>query len=197
MNRHPMTRKQVVTEIQRAWKERLVLRDASLVGVDLRGLNLWGADLTGADLTGADLSNVFASGATFDHADLSLANCSGATFQGASFVGARLIKTNLSLANLQKSSLRDAHLQEVRCFGAYFYGTILPSGGLPELVGVNFATFRRRTVEPQPAQPRVRPQTQREGLRSSSIQTEDETRRRTPYGRTSERPTGRGGLTPS
>lgn len=169
MNRHPMTRKQVAAEIRRSLQEqrRKNLRDASLVSVDLTGLNLRGADLTGADLTGANLSRVYAPGATFDRANLSRANCVGANLLKASLDGAQLVETNLSTANLEEASLRNAHLQAVRCFGACFYRTVLPLEGLDELVGVNYATFRKRArprVERRPVQPqpRVRPQISRQ-----------------------------------
>lgn len=104
------------------------LRDASLVGRELRGFNLSEANLRGADFTNCNLS-----AANFCHASLREANLMGANLReanlcganlreaaaiGAKLTGANLAGANCSAANLREANLSNACLQETNLIAA-------------------------------------------------------------------------------
>ena len=90
---------------------RANLRNANLIGADLRDADLSGANLRYADLSGADLSGADLSGANLRYADLSGADLSGADLSGA----------NLRNANLIGADLRDADLSGAVLMGSISY----------------------------------------------------------------------------
>lgn len=90
------------------------LRDAILVGSDLRVVDLANASLYRADLTHASLSQAILTGADFRFANLSNANFVNADLAGARFggYGAKLTNANLQ-ANVDGADFREADLTDV------------------------------------------------------------------------------------
>ena len=78
------------------------LRDANLIGANLRDANLRDANLIGANLRDANLID---------------ANLIGANLRGADLYGANLRGADLYGADLYGANLRDAELQNVKFYG--------------------------------------------------------------------------------
>ncbi len=72
-------------DLRGARAERIVLRDAVLIGADLRGADLRSADLRSADLTDADLRDADLRGANLRGAGLSDTLVAGARFGAARY----------------------------------------------------------------------------------------------------------------
>ncbi len=99
------------------------LRQALLVGFDLRQANLSDADLSQAHLGGAYLDRAKLTGAKIREgrlfrAHLGGADLKGADLQGADLGGAHLSGADLTNANLSKSRLRGANLYGAALTGA-------------------------------------------------------------------------------
>ncbi len=83
-------------------------------GADLRCANLGGANLYGANLREVDLQNAHLWGANLYKADLSGANLSGAHLSGANLWKANLWQADLHQAYLWGADLRDVNLSEAK-----------------------------------------------------------------------------------
>ena len=81
------------------------LRNANLLGADLRGANLRRADLRNADLEGVNLRR-----ADLRNADLEGANLRRADLRNADLEDANLVKADLRSADLISADLRSANL---------------------------------------------------------------------------------------
>lgn len=105
-------------------------------------INARGADLRNAFLVGCDLRDVDFQGANFRGANLSEAQmeatrCAGADFEEAKFFGTRLVRADLTDANLRgaaltRSDMNSCKLDRARLQGANLQHSLLPSASLIE-----------------------------------------------------------------
>jgi len=91
------------------------LRQAYLLGENLKGVNLSATDLAGAGMTEcflykANLDNANLAGAKLVHVDLCEANLAGAKLRGANLEEANLLRSDLSDADLSGALLTNAHM---------------------------------------------------------------------------------------
>ena len=118
------------------FRERLNLRDVSLIGANLEGSTLIGVDLSHALLKGAELKDVDLSCALLIKTNLESANLQGANLKGADLAGANLNDANLMGANLSGANLTDANLQATNLEGANLTDASLANA---KLHGANIA----------------------------------------------------------
>jgi hypothetical protein len=115
-------------------KLRPDLRQARLIGADLRGANLRQADLHQADLRGAALRNANLVEATLRHANLRGADLLGANLRGTKLIGADLHRVSLYETVLVNTHLRDVKGLHTCCHGGpsiLDHRTLAQSGPLP------------------------------------------------------------------
>lgn len=119
--------------------ERVDLRQANLVRVDLHGQRLRFARFEGAILYGADLRDADLFYAHFTGSDLRDVNAEGAQLNMARMRGARLSGANLTRAQLRQSWLAKADLANARLVGADLSGAHLDHADFHEalLEGAN------------------------------------------------------------
>ena len=98
------------------------LREAKLIGANLRGANLFRADLRGANLRGANLFRADLRGADLRGANLFRANPIRADLRGADLEEANLEEANLVIANLKGANLKGANLVIANLKGANLKG---------------------------------------------------------------------------
>ena len=120
------------------------LKQAFLMGTDLRGAaldraNLRGADLGGADLRGADLGGTDLRGAALDRANLY-----GVILRGANLKEAILVRANLLEADLRRTNLGKANLVEADLCGSNLYGADLRGA---DLEGADLMRAKQLTIE--------------------------------------------------
>ena len=111
------------------------LREANLIGVNLRGAylskanlseaDLSGADLKRADLSGADLRGAALRGVNLRYADLIHVDLRYVNLIGADLTGAKLLEANLSKADLTGAILRDAYLNYTNLTQTILFNTDL------------------------------------------------------------------------
>lgn len=116
---------------------KIDLREANLVGADLRGLDLESVDLRKANLVGANLAGTNLSGANLEEANLSSANLSEANLIGTDLNRTELNQANLSKATicftrLSKANLSMADLRNTNLTGACLFDANLSCADLSE-----------------------------------------------------------------
>jgi len=97
------------------------LREAVLIGNDLRSADLTDADLSGAHLGGAFLDRIVLAGAVLAKAKLFRAHLGAADLRDANLEAADLGGAHLCDANLEGANLRGAILRGANLFGARLY----------------------------------------------------------------------------
>jgi uncharacterized protein YjbI with pentapeptide repeats len=107
-----------------AWRAKnpraqIDLRNAVLIGYELRQANLAGANMTGAHLGGAYLDRAQLVSAVLKKAKLFRAHLGAADLQGANLQGADLGGAHLADANLTGANLRGALLRGTNFYGAH------------------------------------------------------------------------------
>ena len=117
-------------EAWNAWRAKhphtkIDLRDAILIGYDLRQADLARANLTGAHLAGAYLDRARLVSAVLKNAKLFRAHMGSADLEGANLAGADLGGAHLGDASLIRANLRGALLR-----GTNFYGASLDKADL-------------------------------------------------------------------
>jgi uncharacterized protein YjbI with pentapeptide repeats len=111
-------------------RERGVLEDGALQGVDLDDANLRGADLTDANLEGTALIGANLQGANLRGANLKQAGLRRTNLQDAALPGVNLSGASLVGANLTRARLDDANLQRTILTDANLHRTILSNARL-------------------------------------------------------------------
>jgi uncharacterized protein YjbI with pentapeptide repeats len=111
-------------EAWNAWRAKhphtkIDLRDAILIGYDLRQADLARANLSGAHLAGAYLDRARLVSAVFTNAKLFRAHMGSADLQGANLEGADLGGAHLGDANLTRANLRGALLRGTNFYAAH------------------------------------------------------------------------------
>jgi len=105
----PISKKQLIINLNLADLNHIKLSHANLDGVDLSGANLNGAKLDYASLKSANLNGADLSGADLNNAKLNCAN-NDVLPNCTTLVDAKLSYANLSYANLSYANLSYAHL---------------------------------------------------------------------------------------
>ena len=122
------------------------LTGAILIDVQLKRANLKGANLSGANLTGANLVQADLSGAELHGIILERANLSGANLDGADLSGADLTEATLTRIDFRNVNLNAVVLNSATLIGAELWGTDLKGAQLvgadirgSNLVGANLS----------------------------------------------------------
>jgi uncharacterized protein YjbI with pentapeptide repeats len=122
-----------LTRERRAGFEAVVVRDRSLLFVNLSGSEIYAADFTRSRLVGASLLHARLEGVVFAEADMRDADLPGASLQGANLSVASLQGANLSGAWLQGANLDSASLQGGNLTVARLQGANLPFASLQDV----------------------------------------------------------------
>lgn len=122
----------LIPNLEKITKNKLILRSASLRGIDLRYSDLRNSDLSGIDLRYSNLRSVKLKGSDLSDSDLRGADLSNSDLSNSDLSGIYLSDVDLRDSNLRSADLSNANLSDANLINANLRGVDLSDANLSD-----------------------------------------------------------------